>query len=91
LAELKACTLASASPSNGVGQAEFIVGRISEPDADPVEIDAHTTALHERGRKRLLHDQAKVFWPLPTSLVVKSPIYSAAPNGAPACSSRKTV
>jgi hypothetical protein len=33
----------------------------------------------------------KVFWPLPAGFVLKSPMYSAAPNGAPAVSSRKTV
>ena len=97
LAELKACTPASLSPSNGVTgllarQAEVIVRRVGEPDADPVEVDAHA-----RGRRRAWtrrppgRSDLKVFWPLPCALVLKSPMYSAAPNGAPACSSKKTV
>ena len=62
MAELKAWTPASLSPSNGVTgllafQAEVAVRRIGELHTDPVEIDAYAVAVDERGREGLLHDQ----------------------------------
>src|SRR5713101_4856396 len=40
-------------------QAEVVVQRVGEPDTDPVEVDAHTRTVDERGRKGLLDNQGE--------------------------------
>ena len=95
LAELKACTPASLSPSNGVRavDAEAEVVGLGSANQTPiaVQIDALPAAVDERRREGFLDDQPQGRVAVAAAFVLKSPMYSAAPNGEPACSSRKTV
>src|SRR5215813_1855134 len=95
LAELKACTPASPSPSKGV------MGLLGPRQKSSSTGSANHTPTRLRStRTRLpftsVEENAswtikvKVLWALPLTSVVKSPMYSAAPKGAPASSSRKT-
>src|SRR5262249_37657942 len=96
LAELNACTPASLSPSNGV------TGLTSPRQTSSSSGSANQHATRRRStRTRLpltsVDEKASVtirlnvFWPFPRASVLKSPMYSAAPNGDGACSSRNTV
>ena len=71
--------------------ADVVVGGVSEPHADLVEIDAHALAVDDRARERLVDDQVELVVRVAVLVGVMSPMYSAAPNGAPAVSRKKIV
>src|SRR5207248_746350 len=91
LAELKACTPALLSPSNGVTGLPAPRQK-SSPSGSANQTPIRLRSTRVRTPSTSVDEKAswtmslKVLRPFPRPLVLKSPIYSAAPNGAPAFS-----
>lgn len=97
MAELKACTPATPSPSNGVVEPPPLPKQKSSSAGSANHTPIRFSSLRTRPPFPIVEEKAsftirlKALCPLPCELVVTSPMYSAAPNGDPAYSSRKTV
>ena len=96
-AELNACTPASSSPSNGVTGACPLPRQKSSPAGSANHAPTWLRSTRTRLPSTSVLENASetmslnVLCARPLRSEVKSPMYSAAPKGAPACSSRKTV